>query len=56
MYSGLQWIWIENIKNVGKQLTNTRRRGRAKAIQRANDAGKGGSYDFTHVVMGHDIH
>ena len=52
VFSGLQWIWIKNIKSDGRQLTDARGRGRTKGIRTVKDAGKGGSYDAAHAVMG----
>ena len=54
--SGLRWMWIKNVKSEREQLTWARRRKRAKAIQRASDAGRGSGYNFTHGLMRHDIH
>ena len=50
--NGLRWIRINNIKSRRKQLMDALRRRRAKAIQRASDAGKGSGYDYTHGRMG----
>ena len=54
--SGLQWIRIKGVESRRKQLMDARGRRRAKAIQRASDTGKGGCYDFAHVIVGRDIH
>ena len=53
--SGLRWIQIRSIKSKRKQLTDVRRRRRAKAMQMAGDAGNGSGYGFTHGRMGRAI-
>ena len=55
VFSGLQWIWIKDVKSNGKQLTDERGRGRSKEMRTVKDAGRGSSYDVTHAVMGRAI-